>query len=122
VVLSQQPIGCSAPQGTQAGAFTANTIIVDLPLQSSHKAPSLPQTNQATRDLRLNEQQIFDDQVAIVVELAHLWQETKRLRQQQENITRRRVVSQHAQAMRQQVRQERICLAELQQTINILHQ
>jgi hypothetical protein len=61
-----------------------------------------------------------DDEFVTAVELAQLRQETEWLQQEQENIARRRVVSQHAQTIRQQVEQERARLAELQQAINIL--
>jgi hypothetical protein len=116
-------------EGVQVDAQTTlrsiNTITTDVPSQSSHQAPLLPQASQHPREPRqsaeeFNAQQVYDDEFVTAVELAQLRQETEWLQQEQENIARRRVVSQHAQTIRQQVEQERARLAELQQAINIL--
>jgi hypothetical protein len=57
-----------------------NTITLDLPLQSSHQAPPLPQATHGPTEPRqpakkFNTQQVFDDEAGVPEELAQLQQE-----------------------------------------------
>jgi broad specificity polyphosphatase/5'/3'-nucleotidase SurE len=89
--------------------------------------PPLPQVNQDKAELNQIKVQDWDEAEEDEVDaeknkLIWVQQEIERLRQEQESIMRRQVATQRAEAHRQHINRERVRLAELQYTIDILHQ